>query len=187
MDRVRSGCLHAGSRRGYTRNQQPGRAGTYSGVEQSMPTQRCRTPTRDHEPRGTFATTFVNNRGFHNPSAGSFSLFEVVTGDLRSVGRVGWGVLLRPFHPAGRPARRSRPDSWPQSTDDRGDRVGPRQERVQLLRADGHRYDRPWDYKGDSADILAETARLHRDRPEANHRSANHSGARAVTSTGGRS
>src|SRR4030095_7754384 len=43
---------------------------------------------------GTFATAFINNRGFHNPNAGSFSLFEIVTGDLKSIGRVSDGEFF---------------------------------------------------------------------------------------------
>ena len=49
---------------------------------------------RIKERGGTLTTAFINNRGFHNPGDGSFSLFEVVTGALTSVGTVEGGEFF---------------------------------------------------------------------------------------------
>ena len=47
---------------------------------------------RIRESGGVLATAFIGNRSFHNPGAGSFSLFEIVGGSLASIGVVGDGV-----------------------------------------------------------------------------------------------
>ena len=118
---------------------------------------------------GTFATAFINNRGFHNPNAGSFSLFEIVTGDLKSIGRVSdgeffFGHFTRPAGP------RLILDQIPAPSDPllmvEAIAWDPVKSLFNFYELIGVGSNRSWDYKGDSADILTETARLHLDRPQ---------------------
>jgi len=110
--------------------------------------------------------TFVANRGFHNPVRGSFSLFEIVTGALSgSSSRVEPGDLL-----------------FGHFTDAVGQRLVLAQSQglmVEVIAWDdpkgmfnfyeliGEDRGARWFYRGDSGDILADVARLHRqDGPQ---------------------
>ena len=118
---------------------------------------------------GTFATAFINNRGFHNPNRGSFSLFEVVTGNLQSIGRVSDGEFFF-GHFTTSAGQRLILDQIPAPSD----RLlmveaivwDPAKSLFNFYELFGIGSGRSWDYKGDSADILTETARLHLERPQ---------------------
>jgi hypothetical protein len=118
---------------------------------------------------GTFATAFINNRGFHNPDGGSFSLFEVVTGDLSSIGRVSDGeFFFGHFTTSAGP--RLILDQSPSPSDPllmvEAIAWDPGKSLFNFYELIGAGSNRSWDYKGDSADILAETAGLHLNRPQ---------------------
>lgn len=120
---------------------------------------------RIKEHGGTLSTAFINNRGFHNPAAGSFSLFEVVTGPLTSIGRVGSGEFFFGHFTA--------PDGMRlvlnQSPADKNLMIeaiawDPAKGMFNFYELNGTGSTGRWDYNGDSADILADTALLHRQR-----------------------
>lgn len=115
--------------------------------------------------RAHLATTLVANRGFHNPSQGSFSMFEIVTGELKDA-----GLTLEPgdfffgHFTALAPGRKLVADQDPRkgslmieafAWDDSKGLFN-----FYELRGDGEKGR--WFYRGDSADILADTALLHR-------------------------
>lgn len=114
---------------------------------------------------GTLGTAFINNRGFHNPAAGSFSLFEVVTGSLTGVGRVEDGEFFFGHFTApagGRLALNQRPANGNLMIE--AIAWDPAKGLFNFYELIGTGNSGRWDYNGDSADIVADTARLHRQR-----------------------
>lgn len=112
-------------------------------------------------------TTLVGNRGFHNPDLGSFSLFECAKGRVRGLDReLGPGDLFWGHFTARGPDGRLVPDQVPR----RGALMievvswDPEAEvyRFYELIGDGRRGR--WFYRGDSLDILEDTAALHLPR-----------------------
>lgn len=114
-----------------------------------------------------FVTAMVANRGFHNPGRGSFSFFEAVEGASRASGRVvGEGELFFGHFtaPAGQtltldqaPARGAlmvELIAW-----------DPAKRLFNFYEVIGDGTQGSWHYRGDSADIRADIAGLHRVRP----------------------
>ncbi|WP_394839428.1 hypothetical protein LVJ94_21310 [Pendulispora rubella] len=115
----------------------------------------------EREP-ATLATAFVDNRGFHNGAAGSFSLFESVTGVVA-------GVTVAPgdFFFGHFTEKRGTELVLEQTPEDKALLIeliawDPAKGLFNFyeLRGDGTRGQ--WFYRGDSADILRDIARLHR-------------------------
>lgn len=105
--------------------------------------------------------TFVGNRGFHNPGRGSFSVFEMVSGGSVEGGPLARGEMFFGHFTAPGPGQSL-------VLDQQGGLM------VELIAWDGSkgmfnfyeligdRQQRRWFYRGDSGDIVADTARLHR-------------------------
>lgn len=110
---------------------------------------------------GRLVTTFVGNRGFHNPGAGSFSLFEMVAGELSSSRALQEGDFFFGHftEPRGNTLALARQDliveaiAW--------DATKGMFNFYELTQGSGGEV---WHYKGDSAAILADTELLHRRR-----------------------
>ena len=112
-------------------------------------------------------TALVSNRGFHNPDLGSFSLFECAKGRVRGLGRaLGPGDLFWGHFTRRGGDGRLEPDQDPrpgalmievESWDPEAEVY-----RFYELIGDGRRGR--WFYRGDSLDILADTARVHLPR-----------------------
>jgi hypothetical protein len=109
-------------------------------------------------------TTLVGNRGFHNPKAGSFSLFEMVTGSLNPLGiqindgEVFFGHFTRANGAALMPDQRPDPESlmieliaW-----------DPVKQLFNFYEVIGDGRKGQWFYRGDSLDIQADVKLLHR-------------------------
>lgn len=104
------------------------------------------------------APTMVANRGFHNSAAGSFSFFEMVTGDLAAPGDFFFGHFTE------------RDDSGALTLADRPDDGALM---IELIAWDGAKgaynfYELigdgtrgVWHYRGDSFDIFADNAKMH--------------------------
>jgi len=110
----------------------------------------------------SLATAFVDNRGFHNGAAGSFSLFESVTGTVAGV-PVGSGDFFFGHFTE----KRGVELVLQQTPEDKALLIeliawDPVKGLFNFyeLRGDGTRGQ--WFYRGDSADILRDIARLHR-------------------------
>jgi hypothetical protein len=120
---------------------------------------------------GAFKTTMVGNRGFHNPKEGSFSLFEIITGNFEKLnlqvkpGEFFIGHFISPG--AGNTLTLDQEPS-------------PKSLMIELIAWDyakgffnfyelrGNGKTGIWFYRGDSADILSDIKYLHRQKDQ-NH------------------
>lgn len=117
----------------------------------------------------TLKTTMVANRGFHNPSEGSFSLFEMVTGDLHQntikTGDFFFGhftTLDANDHLTA--DQNPQKDSLMIEAFAWDDKKGA----FNFYELRGNGKNGQWFYRGDSLDILADNTLLHR-QPDPNH------------------
>lgn len=115
-----------------------------------------------------FMTTLVANRGFHNPSAGSFSFFESLTGSLKGVGfQLSPGMFFLGHFTAAEKQVLSL-DQNPQSDGLMIELIAwdPSKGLFNFYELIGPKSPKGgWHYRGDSRDILADTADLHLPRP----------------------
>lgn len=114
---------------------------------------------------GAIATAFVGNRGFHNPSLGSFSLFEMASGPLAPGVTVEDGELfIGHFTAASGPSLTldQRPSAGSLMIEAIAWDTGKGLFNFYELRGNGT--TGVWTYKGDSGDIVADVAMLHRGR-----------------------
>jgi hypothetical protein len=135
----------------------------------------------------TIKTTMVANRGYHNPSEGSFSFFEIVTGQLNSMIVHPGDFFFGHFTTV---------DENDELTADQGPTDEPRlmieafawdtQKKLfnfYELIGDGHHNQ--WFYRGDSADIFADNALLHRQPDPINPQFGNRLRCTACHGAGG--
>src|SRR3990167_562742 len=112
----------------------------------------------------TIKTTMVANRGYHNPSEGSFSFFEIVTGKLDSIIIQPGDFFFGHFTTV---------DENDELTADQGPTTKPRlmieafawdanKELFNFYELIGDGNNNQWFYRGDSADIYADNTLLHR-------------------------
>jgi hypothetical protein len=109
-------------------------------------------------------TSLVGNRGFHNPSAGSFSLFETVVGPIGSDDPVAPGEFFFGHFTAAGAGRKLFANQSPDAENlmieliafDRNKGV------FNFYEVIGNGTKGEWFYRGDSVDILADIALLHR-------------------------
>lgn len=114
------------------------------------------------------STSFINNQGFHNPASGSFSLFEMVTGDLPGLEvRLGQGEFFF-GHFTGASADGSQLVADQEPSDGKlmielivYDR---QKEAFHFYEMIGNGKKGQWFYRGDSFDILDDIQNLHRAR-----------------------
>ena len=121
--------------------------------------------TRIRNAGGAFSTAFINNRGFHNPRAGSFSLFEMVTGKLTPTGDVREGEFF--FGHFTRAAGKTLVlNQSPQSGNLMVEVIAwdPGKGMFNFYELIGNGKNGTWSYNGDSQDILIDTEPLHRAR-----------------------
>jgi len=114
-------------------------------------------------------TTLVANRGFHNPDAGSFSLFESLTGRLQGVDfQLSPGMFFLGHFTMAENLRLSL-DQNPQSDGLMIELIAwdPRKGLYNFYELIGQKAPQGggWHYRGDSRDILADTQALHLPRP----------------------
>lgn len=118
----------------------------------------------------TIKTTMVANRGYHNPSQGSFSFFEMVTGKLNSITIQPGDFFFGHFTTV---------DENDELTADQGPTSEPRlmieafawdanKELFNFYELIGDGKNNQWFYRGDSADIYADNVLLHR-QPDPSH------------------
>ena len=121
--------------------------------------------TRIRNAGGALQTAFINNRGFHNPAKGSFSLFEMVTGTLTPAGEVREGEFFFGHFtmPAG---SRLSLDQRPQPGNLMVEVIAwyPGKGMFNFYELLGNGQNGTWSYNGDSRDILIDTEPLHRAR-----------------------
>lgn len=131
------------------------------------------------------APTLVANRGFHNPSQGSFSIFEIVTTTEPSNRSVTEGDFFFGHFTGVGPNNALIADQNPQkgSLMIEAFAIDPSKGFNNFYELIGNGTEGKWFYRGDSADILADTQMLHRQvdpaRPQFGNRlrcSACHSG-----------
>lgn len=115
-------------------------------------------------------TTMVANRGYHNPSQGSFSFFEMVTGKLDSIIIKRGDFFFGHFTTV---------DENNELTADQGPTTEPRL-MIEAFAWDANKglfnfyeligdgNNNQWFYRGDSADVYADNALLHR-QPDPSH------------------
>lgn len=115
-------------------------------------------------------TTMVANRGYHNPSQGSFSFFEMVTGKIDSIIIQNGDFFFGHFTTV---------DESDELTADQGPTTKPRlmieafawdanKELFNFYELIGDGNNNQWFYRGDSADIYADNVLLHR-QPDPSH------------------
>lgn len=118
----------------------------------------------------TIETTMVANRGYHNPSEGSFSFFEVVTGTLDATMIQRGDFFFGHFTTV---------DENNELTADQGPAAEPRlmieafawdanKKLFNFYELIGDGNNNQWFYRGDSADIYADNMLLHR-QPDPSH------------------
>lgn len=115
-------------------------------------------------------TTMVANRGYHNPSQGSFSFFEMVSGKLNAIQIESGDFFIGHFTTV---------NEQDELTADQGPTEKPRlmieafawdvnKELYNFYELIGDGIHNQWFYRGDSADIYADNQLLHR-QPDATH------------------
>ena len=121
--------------------------------------------TRIRNAGGAFSTAFINNRGFHNPGDGSFSLFEMVTGKLTPAGDVREGEFFF-GHFTGAAGKRLVLNQSPQPGNLMVEVIAwdPAKGMFNFYELLGNGKNGTWSYNGDSQDILIDTEPLHRAR-----------------------
>lgn len=118
----------------------------------------------------TIKTTMVANRGYHNPSQGSFSFFEMITGKLDSIVIQPGDFFFGHFTTV---------DENDELTADQGPTTKPRlmieafawdanKELFNFYELIGDGNKNQWFYRGNSADIYADNTLLHR-QPDPSH------------------
>ncbi|MEO8256072.1 MAG: hypothetical protein ABI868_01875 [Acidobacteriota bacterium] len=114
---------------------------------------------------GKVATAFIDNRGFHNPGSGSFSLFGTVSGQFGQLGAVQDGELFFGHFTVALSSRLAL-DLSPARNNLMLEAIawdnGKGFYNFYELRGNGS--TGTWSYAGDSADILADTELLHRQK-----------------------
>ncbi|HYV04548.1 MAG TPA: hypothetical protein VFB82_08185, partial [Blastocatellia bacterium] len=107
-------------------------------------------------------TTFVANRGFHNPGEGSFSMFEIVTGKLSPLGiEVADGEFLF-GHFTGTSGSKLIANQQPDGLMVELISWDPVKQVFNFYEVIGDGQRSQWFYRGDSLDIMSDVERLHR-------------------------
>ena len=107
-------------------------------------------------------TTFVANRGFHNPGEGSFSMFEIVSGKLSPLGiEIADGEFLF-GHFTGTSGSKLIANQQPDGLMVELIAWDPVKQVFNFYEVIGDGQRSQWFYRGDSLDIMSDVERLHR-------------------------